>query len=256
MSSRQDEILLNTFLEAAGGEWRGVAADDLLALLAAALEERAQTAAATATPSGSTSSGGQQDEGSGASKVLTSALGMVPVAKALISLFGGGDTKTPAPLVRFALPPSLRFEAANSSSGVASLDYGQEGLPRVATRSASPAKSGLPEETTPAGGETYGGSAFEKPIEEVARQFGEYRQAAKAPGSETAYGERVAAGTPREAAIAQRVEAGVPREAAHVTIQVQAMDSRSFLDHSAEIAQAVREAMLNMHSLNDVVSDI
>src|SRR5579883_2715772 len=35
-----------------------------------------------------------------------------------------------------------------------------------------------------------------------------------------------------------------------VTIQVQAMDSRSFLDHSQEIAQAVREAMLNMHPLN------
>ena len=41
-----------------------------------------------------------------------------------------------------------------------------------------------------------------------------------------------------------------------ITIQVQAMDSRSFLDHSSEIAQAVREAMLNMHSLNDVVSEL
>lgn len=41
-----------------------------------------------------------------------------------------------------------------------------------------------------------------------------------------------------------------------VTIQVAAMDSRSFLDHSAEIAQAVREAMLNMHGLNDVVNDL
>lgn len=41
-----------------------------------------------------------------------------------------------------------------------------------------------------------------------------------------------------------------------ITIQVQTMDSRSFLDHSQEIAQAVREAMLNMHSLNDVVSDL
>ncbi len=41
-----------------------------------------------------------------------------------------------------------------------------------------------------------------------------------------------------------------------ITIQVQAMDSRSFLDHSNEIAQAVREAMLNMHSLNDVVNDL
>ena len=47
-----------------------------------------------------------------------------------------------------------------------------------------------------------------------------------------------------------------PSAAPQITIQVQAMDSRSFLDHSQDIAQAVREAMLNMHSLNDVVSDL
>lgn len=41
-----------------------------------------------------------------------------------------------------------------------------------------------------------------------------------------------------------------------IVVNVQAMDSRSFLDHSQEIAQAVREAMLNMHALNDVVSEI
>lgn len=41
-----------------------------------------------------------------------------------------------------------------------------------------------------------------------------------------------------------------------ITINVAAMDSRSFLDRSTEIAQAVREAMLNMHALNDVVSDL
>jgi hypothetical protein len=34
------------------------------------------------------------------------------------------------------------------------------------------------------------------------------------------------------------------------------MDSQSFMDHSYEIAQAVRSAMLNMNSLNDVVSDL
>jgi hypothetical protein len=38
-------------------------------------------------------------------------------------------------------------------------------------------------------------------------------------------------------------------------VQVQAMDSRSFLDHSDEIARAVREAMLNAHALNDVVNE-
>lgn len=41
-----------------------------------------------------------------------------------------------------------------------------------------------------------------------------------------------------------------------ITIQVQAMDSRSFMDHSEEIARAVRAAMLNSHSLNDVVNDL
>lgn len=41
-----------------------------------------------------------------------------------------------------------------------------------------------------------------------------------------------------------------------ITVQVQAMDSRSFLDHSDDIAQAVRQAMLNMNSLNDVVTSL
>ncbi len=44
--------------------------------------------------------------------------------------------------------------------------------------------------------------------------------------------------------------------ATHITVQVNAMDSRSFLDHSSDIASAVREAMLNMHSINDVVGDL
>ena len=41
-----------------------------------------------------------------------------------------------------------------------------------------------------------------------------------------------------------------------VTVNVSAMDSRSFLDRSQDIAQAVREAMLNMHPINDVVNDL
>jgi hypothetical protein len=43
---------------------------------------------------------------------------------------------------------------------------------------------------------------------------------------------------------------------APITINVQAMDSKSFLEHSHEIARAVREAMLNSHALNDVVSEL
>ena len=56
-------------------------------------------------------------------------------------------------------------------------------------------------------------------------------------------------------------QGGQPRSmtqapAPQITVQVQAMDSRSFMDHSGDIAQAVRDAMLNMHSINDVISNL
>lgn len=59
---------------------------------------------------------------------------------------------------------------------------------------------------------------------------------------------RVASGSPPATS--------TPGAAAHVTVNVQAMDSRSFMDHSFEIARAVREAMLNLHSINDVVNEL
>ncbi len=44
--------------------------------------------------------------------------------------------------------------------------------------------------------------------------------------------------------------------APQINIQVSAMDSRSFIDHSEDIARAVKEAMLNSNSLNDVIADL
>jgi hypothetical protein len=41
-----------------------------------------------------------------------------------------------------------------------------------------------------------------------------------------------------------------------VTVNVNAMDSQSFMDHSDDIANAVREAMLNMHPINGVVASL
>jgi hypothetical protein len=41
---------------------------------------------------------------------------------------------------------------------------------------------------------------------------------------------------------------------AQITVSVQAMDARSFMDRSADIAAAVRDAMLNLNSINDVVT--
>ncbi|HXB68240.1 MAG TPA: hypothetical protein VNY05_08355 [Candidatus Acidoferrales bacterium] len=44
--------------------------------------------------------------------------------------------------------------------------------------------------------------------------------------------------------------------APQITVNVQAMDARSFLDRSTDIAAAVRDAMLNLSSINDVVNDL
>ncbi len=41
-----------------------------------------------------------------------------------------------------------------------------------------------------------------------------------------------------------------------ITVQVNAMDSQSFMDRSNDIANAVREAMLNNHPINGVVTDL
>lgn len=49
---------------------------------------------------------------------------------------------------------------------------------------------------------------------------------------------------------------GAGSGSAQITVQVQAMDSQSFLDHSDDIAQAVRQAMLQSNVLNDVIREV
>ncbi len=56
-------------------------------------------------------------------------------------------------------------------------------------------------------------------------------------------------------------ETGQPRaqsagSSTQVTVQVNAMDSQSFLDHSDEIAMAVKQALLTSNSLSDVISSL
>ena len=57
-------------------------------------------------------------------------------------------------------------------------------------------------------------------------------------------------------------QGGLPRavtqtvaQAPQITVQVQAMDSQSFMDRSGDIARAVRQAMLESSVLNDVVRE-
>jgi hypothetical protein len=44
--------------------------------------------------------------------------------------------------------------------------------------------------------------------------------------------------------------------APQISVTVQTMDAQSFLDNSDQIAQAVRGAMLNLSSINDVVNEL
>lgn len=50
--------------------------------------------------------------------------------------------------------------------------------------------------------------------------------------------------------------AGTASASPQVTVNVSAMDSQSFMDRSGDIANAVREAMLNLHPINDVVANL
>ena len=45
-----------------------------------------------------------------------------------------------------------------------------------------------------------------------------------------------------------------PPTSAQIAVQVNAIDSRSFLDHKDDIANAVRQALLNSHPLGDVIA--
>jgi len=46
-----------------------------------------------------------------------------------------------------------------------------------------------------------------------------------------------------------------PEPPVQITVNVSAMDSRSFRDHAPELAEAVRDAMLHLHPINQVVRD-
>ncbi len=207
-STLQDELLAS-FAAAAGGAapdlYEAQAAEYLQNLLseilaeAAAAQARApQSATAMRAESRSANAGS-----STAVTVLKSGFGILPLIGALAGLFGGGGSDAPEPLVKYAMPAPLRFEAAETDWGLSSVDFDQFGMAR-------------PYQTEPASRPALSGSG---------------------DGNGGAAGERNSA-------------------APHITVNVQAMDARSFLDRSGDIAAAVRNAMLNLNSINDVVNDL
>ena len=77
-----------------------------------------------------------------------------------------------------------------------------------------------------------------------------HAQAAGSPGSSSG-GSLVNAGISNDTRAA-----GATPAAPQITVNVQAMDAQSFADRSSDIAQAVRSAMLNLSSINDVVNEL
>ena len=108
-------------------------------------------------------------------------MGLSPMLRGLLSLFGGGEDEAPAPVPRYAAPRAVRIDAGvrGGPGSPVTVDYGQGG---------------------------------------------EAREIAQAAPS--------------------------------VVVNVSAMDSQSFLDRSGDIAEAVKRALLESHSLSDVVREL
>jgi len=196
-TSPTDNLTTDRAFLAASGQ-QTAALGDANAMLAEVIAQlggvrsRAPTQVATnRTPITTTSQDGGITLGSVASTVLKSGFGLAPLIGGLVNLFSGGGDETPAPLVKYALPPAIDFQAAQSNGRVTDLDYDQAGMARTS--------------------------------------------AERAGGSASINGSGAAA---------------------QITVNVQAMDARSFLDRSSDIALAVRDAMLNLNAINDVVNEL
>jgi hypothetical protein len=180
-----------------------------------------------ATTAGENVPGGPKTEtssGGGASTVATvikdffeTGFGLGPLLGGLFGLFGGGS-ETPPPPVKYQMPSPISFMSADVGHSLTAADYDEMGLPRAYTD---------------------GGAS---PIGPTGSIDG---YDSNPDGSQN--NSNGAAGQP-----AGNSATAPPQ----ITVNVQAMDAQSFLDRSHDIAQAVRSAMLNMSSINDVVSEL
>ena len=265
-------------------------------------EKITNAAIAAAGPTGSSGSEGQ----SGSSGFLSGLFSFFPLASGIAKLFGlDGDSSSPPSLTPFELPPSISFEGAmtSTSSGITSLVYGQNGLPKTSSPTSNftdaPAEVSMIAGQAESGLETVSRAtapatpAIEQAVSgNLMREFTALTNSSFATGS---FGTTASAGSPgtfwgMPAASESMADTGSPyfaqgpdasfpsfagggadhgstanavnrgatgsQQGQNILVQVQAMDSQSFMDHSNDIAQAVRQALLNMNSLNDVILDL
>lgn len=226
-----------------------------------------------------------------ATTVLESGLGLVPMIAGILGLFEGGQ---PAPDVftKYAMPDSIQFEGDMSSGASGTDDFNQMGMPRAvtATPDGAATQTNAWQGTTTA---TNGATSWSREADYFDPMGGRQADAATldaaagqtyAPqripiqtngamgeSSETNYLDQMGmpqADTPGAPATQTSAPQGTPAPTngvaspstsppgAPLQTTAQPGDPQWFMDHSREIAQAVRSAMLNLSSLNDVVSDL
>ena len=201
---------------------------------------RAVTEAQTTTLGENTAAVTSNTAAKSASQVLASAgktasgllggLGAFPLISGLMKLFGGGESTTQQPLQKYVAPASIRFDGSVQNDG------GWKGFEA-------------------SGYDRYGQARAVTPSVPTVPSYGQILAAV--PTNTAGWGNGNTPEPPTMVNTTSDTQGGKrDRGVTQVTVNVQAMDSRSFLDRSGDIAAAVREAMLNMHSINDVVNDL
>ena len=121
MASTTQDGLYQTFLAVSGQQTSALG--DATAMLANVIAQvdslqNSSPAPVAATKTQSTTTSASNDGGSTlgsvASTVLKSGFGLAPLISGLVSLFSGGDTAAPAPLVKYAMPAAADFQGAES----------------------------------------------------------------------------------------------------------------------------------------------
>ena len=164
-----------------------------------------------------------------AGSVFGGALGLVPLVGSLFGLFDSKSTQQPV-FQKYEMPSPISFEAADTPNGLANADYGQMGLPRLYDSSDATAAS--------AGNGASSGSVA---TNASAVSSAPAASSSQDPSSGSSGGATAGGGG-----------SGMPQ----ISVNVQAMDAQSFMSYSGEIAKAVRDAMLNLSSINDVVTEL
>src|SRR4051794_31634868 len=66
-----------------------------------------------------------------AKDILRGGWGLPGLLLPLLGVCGGSEPESPPPLVKYALPAAREFEASQTGSGFAAVDYDQAGRPRA-----------------------------------------------------------------------------------------------------------------------------